>query len=66
MHGKNIELGHPPPTCFSLVNYLTALMFMFIYANSDKAMCAMLEGIDIKMMHKCAKPYVGALFELNY
>ena len=49
---KMIELGHLPPTSRSLVDYLSALMFMFIYAKSDKAMCAMLGGIDIKTMHK--------------
>jgi len=28
-----IELGHLPPTSHSLVDYLSALMFMFIYCE---------------------------------
>ena len=31
-----------------------------------KNMCAMLGGIDIKMMYKCIKPHADALLELNY
>ena len=34
--------------------------------KSDKAMCTMLGGIDIKMMHKPIEPYADDLFELNY
>ena len=63
---KMINLGHLPPTCRSLVDYLSALMFMFIYPKSGKSLCAMLGGIDIKTMHKCINPYADALFELNY
>ena len=61
-----INLGHLPPTCRSLVDYLSALMFMFIYLKSGKSMCAMLGGINIKTIHKRIEPYVDALFELNY
>lgn len=57
---------HPLFVALLIICLMSVLMFMFIYAKSDKAMCAMREGIDIKMMHKCIKPYVDALFELNY
>lgn len=63
---KMINLGHLPPTCRSLVDYLSALMFMFVYPKSGKSMSTLLGGIDVKTLHKRIEPYVDALFELNY